>query len=283
MDRISALSDLPPKRSHATGPHPEPVEGWPQVRKPLMSRNWSSPFDGLRVRCVTSRLVSRIMTMLATLTCLLAGLATARAETAEMGGYASLIMPKGKPRGSIILMPGGHGRLGITADGQITQLQGNQLIRTRANYAAAGFATLSLDASGDAAAAVRQMQGIARPVVVVATSRGATRIHAALAGQPDGIVISSGMLDVFQGNVGSPAYLPRTLIIHHRQDGCYVTPPSAVEPFIAWSQGRARAVWFDGGSNEGDPCEARGYHGFAGQDGKVVGQVTSFASSLRGR
>jgi hypothetical protein len=266
-------------RHLANAPHPEPVEGWPGKRNLAIGRNWGSPFDRLRVRSGALWLVSRVLT----LACLLAGLTTAHADTAELGGYASLIMPKGKPRGSIILMPGGHGRLGILADGQITQLQGNQLIRTRANYAAAGFATLSLDASGDAAAAVRQMQGIARPVVVVATSRGAARIHAALAGQPDGVVITSGMLDVFQGNVGSPSYLPRTLIIHHRQDGCHVTPPSAVEPFIAWSQGRARAVWFDGGSNEGDPCEARGYHGFAGQDGKVVGQVTSFASSLRGR
>jgi hypothetical protein len=211
--------------------------------------------------------------------------AQAQAETsvAELGGYASLIMPRGKPRGSIILMPGGHGRLGLTADGQITQLLGNQLIRTRANYAAAGFATLSLDASGDAAAAVRHMQGIARPVVVVATSRGATRIHNALYGAPDGIVITSGMLDVFQSNAGSPAALPRTLIIHHRQDGCFVTSPALVDPFIAWSQGRARVSWVSGGVEQGDPCEARGHHGFAGQDGTVVAQVTGFASSLRRR
>jgi hypothetical protein len=207
----------------------------------------------------------------------------AESAVAELGGYASLIMPKGKPRGSIILMPGGHGRLGITADGQITQLMGNQLIRTRANYAAAGYATLSLDSSGDAAAAVRHMQTIARPVVVVATSRGATRIHNSLYGGPDGIVITAGMLDVFQSNVGSPTSLPRTLIVHHRRDGCYVTSPALVEPFIAWSAGRARAVWLDGGQDEGDPCEARGNHGFAGQDGRVVSQVTGFAASLRRR
>jgi hypothetical protein len=201
----------------------------------------------------------------------------------ELGGYGVLTMPKGKPRGSIILMPGGDGSLGITSDGQITRLQGNQLVRTRGSYAAAGFATLTLDAWGSPASAVTYMQGIAKPVVVVATSRGATRIHSALASQPNGIVITSGMLDVFQGNVSSPSSLPPTLIVHHRQDGCSVTRPSLVDPFIAWSAGRARVIWLDGGRNEGDPCQAAGYHGFAGIDGQVVARVTSFAGSIRGR
>ncbi len=201
----------------------------------------------------------------------------------ELGGYAVITMPKGKPRGSIILMPGGNGSLGITADGQITQLKGNQLVRTRDRYAAAGFATLTLDAWGSPANAVKHMQGIARPVVVVATSRGATRIHSSLPANPDGLVITSGMLDQFQSNAGSPSSLPPTLIIHHRKDGCRVTLPSLVDPFIAWSAGKARVVWLDGGRDEGDPCQAAGHHGFAGLDGQVVSRVTGFAGSVRQR
>ncbi|MFM9973290.1 MAG: alpha/beta hydrolase [Beijerinckiaceae bacterium] len=200
---------------------------------------------------------------------------------AELGGYAVLTMPKGKPRGSVILMPGGDGSLGITSEGAITKLNGNQLVRTRSNYAAAGFATLTLDSWGSPSAAVKHMQTIAKPVVVVATSRGATRLHSSLSAAPDGIVITSGMLDQFQANVGSAASLPRTLVIHHRQDGCRVTLPSLVDPFIAWSAGRARAVWLDGGRDQGDPCQAAGYHGFAGLDGQVVSRVTGFTSSLR--
>ncbi len=202
---------------------------------------------------------------------------------AELGGYGVLTMPKGKPRGSIILMAGGDGSLGISPTGEITRLKGNQLIRTRANYAAAGFATLTLDSWGSPASAVTHMKGIARPVVVVGTSRAATRIHSALGAQPDGIVITSGMLDHFQSNVGSPSSLPPTLIVHHRKDGCRVTSPALVDPFIAWSAGRARVVWLDGGRDEGDPCQAAGYHGFAGIDGQVVSRVTGFAGSLRGR
>jgi hypothetical protein len=201
----------------------------------------------------------------------------------ELGGYAVLTSPAGRPRGAIILMPGGDGSLGITGDGRITRLMGNQLVRTRAAYARAGFATLTLDSWGDPAAAVAHMRTIARPVVVVATSRGATRIHRALPARPDAIVITSGMLDAFQQNVGSPGALPPTLIIHHRQDSCRVTLPALVDPFIAWSAGRARVVWLTGGTDQGDPCQAAGHHGFAGLDGQVVSRVTGFAGSVRGR
>lgn len=201
----------------------------------------------------------------------------------ELGGYATLIMPKGKPRGSIILMAGGDGSLGITGDGRITRLQGNQLIRTRGRYAAAGFATLSLDSWGSPASAVTYMKTVARPVVVVGTSRAATRMHAALPSGPDGMVITSGMLPQFQANAGTSASLPPTLIVHHRNDGCNVTSPSFVEPFVAWSGGRARVAWLDGGRDEGDPCQAGGHHGFAGLDGQVVARVSAFAGGVRPR
>jgi hypothetical protein len=201
----------------------------------------------------------------------------------ELGGYAVLTMPKGKPRGSIILMAGGDGSLGITAEGKITRLWGNQLIRTRRSYAAAGFATLALDSWGSPANAVTYMRGIAQPVVVVGTSRAATRIHAAIPAQPDGLVITSGMLPQFQANVGSPQSLPPTLIIHHHRDGCSATSPTYVDPLIQWSQGRARVVWLDGGREGGDPCQADGHHGFAGIDGQVVARVTAFTASVRKR
>jgi hypothetical protein len=50
-----------------------------------------------------------------------------------------------------------------------------------------------------------------------------------------------------------------------------------VAPFIAWSARRARVDWLDGGTAVGDPCEARGYHGFNGLDGQVVSLVAGFA------
>ncbi|MBN8941569.1 MAG: alpha/beta hydrolase [Rhizobiales bacterium] len=221
-----------------------------------------------------------------TLTAFFAMLGTcALAQASELiprfGSTATLDKPTGRPRGSIILMPGGDGRLGIQSDGSITALRGNQLVRTRQAYAARGFATLTLDASASPAQAVEYMRTIARPVVVVATSRGATRAPAALSGRPDGMVLTSAMLDTFQAYAGSPGALPRTLVLHHRQDGCRSTPPSLVEPFAAWAGGRARVVWLTGGVDRGDSCQAGGHHGFAGLDGQVVAQVVGFANSLR--
>jgi hypothetical protein len=52
--------------------------------------------------------------------------------------------------------------------------------------------------------------------------------------------------------------------------------PAGVEPFVKWSAGRARAAWVSGGTSEGDPCEARAYHGFNGVDGQVVGLASGF-------
>ncbi|MCA1951805.1 MAG: alpha/beta hydrolase [Hyphomicrobiales bacterium] len=207
--------------------------------------------------------------------------ATAAELLPELGTDAVLERPKGKPRGSIVLMAGGDGELGITGNGEITRLNGNSLIRTRRSFVAGGFATLALSSSGNPTRAIEAMKGIARPVIVVGTSRAATRMHRALSA--DGLVITSGMLDHFQSNVGSADALPPTLIVHHRNDTCRVTLPALVPAFQQWAGARARIVWVDGGRDEGDPCQAQGHHGFAGVEGRMVGAVLAFARGVRPR
>jgi len=76
--------------------------------------------------------------------------------------------------------------------------------------------------------------------------------------------------------IGSPASLPRTLVIHHREDSCRNTLPAGVEPFIKWSAGRARVSWVSGGGNQGDACEAMSHHGFNGLDGQIVAIAGGF-------
>jgi hypothetical protein len=95
------------------------------------------------------------------------------------------------------------------------------------------------------------------------------------------VVLSAAFLSEVQSQVGSPGALPPTLVVHRRLDGCRFTPPSGVEPFKAWGGSRVRVAWMDGGSNSGDPCQARGYHGFNGLDGRVVSTVAQFALSRR--
>jgi hypothetical protein len=180
----------------------------------------------------------------------------------------------------VILMPGGDGRIGAGDHGDIHALAFNQLVRTRQAYAARGLAVLVVDAGTPLDAAVQYMAAIKRPVTVIGTSRGTLRAAEGIArgARPDALVLTSGFLSAESGSgqnvmsiLGSPASLPRTLVIHHRQDSCRSTLPAGVEPFIKWSAGRARVRWVSGGVSEGDPCEARAYHGFNGIDGQIVG------------
>jgi hypothetical protein len=136
------------------------------------------------------------------------------------------------------------------------------------------------------AAAVRLMAKYG-PVTLVGTSRGTQRAARGIAAgaRPARLVLTSGFLSDASGDgdnmmaiLGSPAALPPTLVVHHRQDGCKRTRPAGVAPFLAWAKGKARVVWLDGGRSSGNPCGAQAHHGFAGIDGAVVSAVAGFAA-----
>jgi hypothetical protein len=209
------------------------------------------------------------------------------AETVSIGGVpAVLLRPAGNPRGSIVLLSGGDGQIGVGPGGSLAR-GGNQLVRTRQAYAAQGYAVLVPEGNVSVPAAVNYMAQIKRPVALVGTSRGTQRAARGIAAgaRPDALVLTSGFLSPqsgfgvnvhVMGLVGSPAALPRTLVVHHRRDGCRFTSPEGVQPFLAWAKGKAQVVWLDGGFDAGDPCQARGYHGFNGLDDQVVSAVTRF-------
>ena len=206
-------------------------------------------------------------------------------ETVNVGGSRAVLIKPAAPRASVILMPGGDGAIRAGDNGDIHGLMGNQLVRTRKAYAARGLAVLVADAGTDLSSAVEYMAAIKRPVTVIATSRGTLRATQGIArgARPNALVLTSGFLSPESGGgenieqiLGSPAALPRTLVIHHRQDGCKFTLPAGVDPFIKWSAGRARASWLSGGADEGNPCEAAAHHGFNGLDGQVVGLAAGF-------
>ncbi len=210
------------------------------------------------------------------------------AETVNVGGVSAVLLkPKGAAVGSLVLMAGGDGRIGVGPGGTVAR-GGNQLVRTREAYAARGFAVLVPDLGVDVAAAVKYMAVIKRPVTLVGTSRGTQRAAEGIAqgARPDALVLTSGFLSPQSGQgvhrsvivlLGSPSLLPRTLVIEHRHDGCHFTSPEGVAPFLKWSGGRARVTWLDGGISVGNPCEARAYHGFNGLDAQVVSAVAAFA------
>ena len=215
--------------------------------------------------------------------------------TVQAGGVRAALIKPANPVGSIILLAGGDGRIGVGEGGSIAR-QGNQLVRTRMAYARKGFAVLVPDRGYELAPLVELMKTIKRPVTVVGTSRGTQWAAEGIAAgaRPDKLVLTSGFLSEAstgqppgelrrrgEGNaitiLGSPSLLPPTLVVHHRQDKCWLTSPMGVAPFLAWAKGRAKAAWLDGGEEVGEPCEAKGHHGFAGIDPKVVETVAAFA------
>jgi hypothetical protein len=217
---------------------------------------------------------------------LIAAVSAARAdETVSIGNSRAVLLKPAAPKASVILMPGGDGEIAAGPGGQIGRLNGNQLVRTRAAYQQHGLAVLVVDVDTNLATAVDYMAAIKKPVIVVSTSRGTLRAAQGIArgARPDALVLTSGFLTNESGGgqnvaniLGTPDKLPRTLVIHHRHDGCRFTQPAGVEPFIKWAGGKARVVWVDGGADNGDPCQAKGHHGFAGLDGRVVSLAASF-------
>ena len=206
-------------------------------------------------------------------------------ETVTIGGSRAALIRPAHVRASVILLPGGDGAINVGDHGDIHGLLGNQLVRTRNAYAARGLAVLVADYGTDLKAAVDYMAAIKRPVTVIGTSRGTLRAAEGIArgARPDALVLTSGFLSSESGSssnvvsiLGSPAALPRTLVVHHTSDGCKFTLPAGVDPFIKWAGGRARVKWLSGGAEEGDACEARGHHGFNGLDGQVVSLAAGF-------
>jgi hypothetical protein len=214
-------------------------------------------------------------------TMLLAPVGAMADQAVQVGGALALLNKPAAPRASLILIPGGHGVLGVRPDGSFSGLAGNQLVRTRKAYLAHGVATLTIDRGVDVAAAVAYMRKVASPVIVAGTSRGTLRVADALPARPNGIVLTAGFLSEVRSRIGSAAALPRTLIVHHRLDGCHFTPPSAVAPFKAWGGGKVSVAWMEGGRDTGNPCQARAYHGFNGLDARVVAVIASFARAGR--
>src|SRR5215468_6632456 len=193
----------------------------------------------------------------------------------------AILLKPANPKGAVILFAGADGRLDITSAGEITKLRFNQLVRTRALYARAGYLTLVPDiapgfkvgASGvvdlyrasrafaqDTGAMVKYLRGILpKPVVVVGTSRGSLSVANAVAklkGQgeqrPDAAVLTSAFLrlgaqvpglTVFKiANGNARALDVPTMVAWHVADTCPHTSADTVPAFRAWYQGGGRKL-----------------------------------------
>ncbi len=216
------------------------------------------------------------------------------------------------PAAVAILFAGGKGAMNLAEDGAIGWGRGNFLIRSRPLLSRHGIVTAIIDAPSDhrwslhggfrgsaAHAAdigavidhLRRAYGV--PVWLIGTSRGSVSVANAAGrlreSKPDGIVLSTSVMifnqrgsQVFEFDLDKIA-LP-VLIVHHRDDECWVTPPGKV-PALAKALERAqplKVLLYDGGVATGNPCQARHHHGFNGIEDRVIADIATWIKA-RGR
>ncbi len=215
-----------------------------------------------------------------------------------------LVVRPRRARASVVLFAGDTGRLDLGDNGSIGNLAGNFLVRSRNRFVQKGLTVALVDTPSDRTTLdgfrtsrahavdiravirwLRSRDGV--PVWLVGTSRGTISAAAVAAdlesGGPDGIVLTATLFgpsargSVHQARLGAIA-VP-VLVVHHRADGCSVTPYRKAPAFMRTLSGarRTELITVEGGLGTfGDPCEARSPHGFLGLEDRVVTAIVDW-------
>jgi hypothetical protein len=216
--------------------------------------------------------------------------------------------PAGRPRGVIVMLPGGSGEVGIRRDGDLRH-DDNFVVRTRSLWVARGYAVLipdtldrenlrGLRSSPAYAALVDGLASYARrtaqaPVFLLGTSQGSIAAmngaaHAA-PGSLAGVVLTESVsilggshetvFDADPAGVRAPA-----LVVANRDDACDVAPPSEA-PAIARAMGHAASVkvlYVSGGVDRSrKACGSLTPHGYYGIEAEVVGDIAGWMDQRR--
>ena len=209
---------------------------------------------------------------------------------------------------SVILFPGGNGKIEISSSGSIDK-DTNFLVRTRKEFASHQLNVAVMDAPSDRLEKNNGMMGGFRnsnkhakdiaavvayikkqssaPVWLVGTSRGTESaanggVH--LANDIAGIILTSSVSEPNKKGVSLPEMeldkiIVPTLIVSHQDDKCRVTPPEGAEQI---KKGLTKAPkvevkFFSGGDKpQSDPCKPKSAHGFLGIENEVVKYIADF-------
>lgn len=160
------------------------------------------------------------------------------------------------------------------------------LVLSTGYFQSAGLSVAMTTSATEAGRLVSEMQSRGMRVTLVGMSLGAVTAAQVVAsgGRPDRLVFAAGGLlppGTPNGSVietlANAALLPPTLVVHHRQDACVMTPPKAVGEFVRWSRGRARVAWISGGDGFGPPCRPGTPHTFSGREDAAAAAIVRFA------
>ena len=258
----------------------------------------------------------------------LAGLAAAAANPARAGAQERLVtletragvtqkfilITPQKPVAAVILFAGGKGNLDLSGAADRPVLgwgKNNFLVRTRADFAAHGFAVAVVDAPSDRKERVGMRGGFRNsakhvtdidaviaylttsagvPVWLIGTSRGTesaayVAIHAKE--KVAGLVLTSSMTeDNSDGRPVTDLPLDRirvpALVVAHEDDECWATPPDGAERIAEGlvNAPKVAVKMFSGGDPPlSKPCQARSAHGFLGIERDVVAAIAAFIKS----
>jgi pimeloyl-ACP methyl ester carboxylesterase len=227
-----------------------------------------------------------------------------------------LLMKPARPKGGVLLLPGGHGNINLDVQAQIGWGRDDFLIRTRARYADSGLAVLIPDVAVDfkppkplGGYRVSQMQAqdlraiadklgtMVEKVWLVAYDRGAvSALNVIARGHADrfaGLVLISPLLEepaaaqptLDEGIRLALDKLP-VLVIGHALDGCSAEAIRRIQQAGAKAQREFKAVIVKGGASSFsmqdplaypyDPCNREPSHAMAGLEESVTEQVLAW-------
>jgi hypothetical protein len=211
------------------------------------------------------------------------------------------------PVASAVLFQGGPGNIGIFPNGSMRD--GGFLAGGGQNFVPHGISVVIPDVPSDR----RHLEGFRAsaehaqdnaalidflrqqapvPVWAVGTSNGSLSAAAAAArlqGKgPDGLVLTStvtkegrtrGLAHVVSEAPLQDVKVP-VLLVHHKDDGCYVTPYDAMPGLTAalTASPRVALITAQGGSNNGNPCHA-GHHQFQGIEAAVAKDIADWVKA----
>jgi hypothetical protein len=239
-------------------------------------------------------------------------LSASAAESVEgRPGIAQLFLFAEVPNAvaSVILLPGGNGRMGVNDVAATDSKSQNFLVRARALFAAQGFNVATLDVpsdhrtkeglegfrasaehASDIGAVAAFLKGRASvPVILIGTSRGTVSAANAAVRQAAGtygaVVLTSSVTrpsrrepqslkDVAVESIAIPA-----LVVSHKGDRCVVSPPADAPLLLERLKAapvKAAIQIEGGGPEESDPCEARSFHGYLHREAETVGAIAEW-------
>lgn len=222
-----------------------------------------------------------------------------------------LIEPEGAPHAIVVMFVGGEGETALNDKGP-TKLTGNFLMRVRGVFSRADLILAFPDAPsdqkgrglGDFRISERHGEDIAAmvkalkarndlPVFLIGTSRGtisaANGAGRSAPRQIAGVILTSTVTERSK-NKQRPVFdtpldkiTAPVLVMSHKDDTCYVTPPSAIPRLLRAMSAAPRkdSLLLSGGKPpKSDPCEAFAAHGFFGIENEAAKAMTDWIGSV---